>query len=101
MAAMHTTEPPLEAGARDSYTAAHTAPPAERLPEVCAVSDPDRELVRRLVAQAVAQALGEPAPTATTPPAPGPAGKPAAPSAASAKPSRPARVVDWTLPAPG
>lgn len=71
------------------------------------MSVPDPELVRRLVAQAVAQALGEPSPAAK----PGasaapdkPAAKPGAPAASdknAARPARAARVVDWTHPTPG
>jgi ribose 5-phosphate isomerase B len=64
------------------------------------VSTLDPNEVRRLVADAVARALGEPA----SKPAPAPAAKvPGAPGASGAKPGtvRPARIVDWSKPSPG
>jgi ribose 5-phosphate isomerase B len=66
----------------------------------------DPNEVRRLVADAVARALGEPgagaAPAAGSK-APGAPTAPTAPTAPAAKPAaiRPARILDWTRPSPG
>ena len=63
----------------------------------------DPNEVRRLVADAVARALGEPAAKPASAPAAKAPGTPGAPAASGAKPAliRPARIVDWSKPSPG
>ena len=57
----------------------------------------DPNEVRRLVAEAVARALGETPPAGAS--APAPAARPAAP--AKTPGARPARILDWSKPTPG